>query len=191
MCCVRKAGRTKWTESEKEILCALHEELGEGCWDVVSARIRGRDGKDARQVWRYHLDPKIEKKAFTLEEQKKIKQLREENNMGWSEMGQHFPGRDQIRLKNEYSKLKRHEQSQAFAVMNASLRSLSSYSSHLAFQPEVAKSQFQPQSQIFKDEDTKLDFSDLPSLPQMSTCEIFADDFGFMTECDEFYFNLF
>jgi hypothetical protein len=102
--------RKEWSNEEKDILNKLYEKYGMSCFDLVPKTIPGREAKDARQVWKYHLKTDVIKTAFTDEERQKIKELRE-SGMRWSEMERHFNGRDQIRLRNEHRKIKRHERS--------------------------------------------------------------------------------
>jgi hypothetical protein len=102
--------RRTWSEKEKNILKELHKNHGERCFDLVPLYILGRSTKDAKQIWKYHHNDKFRKDPFTHEEQEKIKYLRETEKMGWIEMEKYLPGRDQIRLRNEYRKIKRHEE---------------------------------------------------------------------------------
>jgi hypothetical protein len=105
----RNRSRKRWSEQEKEMLKELHEKYGEKCWNHVSNHIEGRQPKDARQVWRYHMKEQLQKTPLTNEEKQLLKDLHEEKKMGWSEMESYFSNRDQIRLRNEYMKMKRHE----------------------------------------------------------------------------------
>jgi hypothetical protein len=49
------------------------------------------------------------KTPLTDEEKQQLKNLHEEKEMVWSEIESYFPNRDQIQLRNEYRKMKRHE----------------------------------------------------------------------------------
>jgi hypothetical protein len=102
--------KRKWSDEEKATLKKLYDVYGEFCFALVPKFIPWRETKDARQVWKYHLKSDVKKTAFTIEEQKKIKNLRKKG-IGWSEMEKHFNERDQIRLRNEYKKIKRQERS--------------------------------------------------------------------------------
>jgi hypothetical protein len=104
-----KKSHQRWTEQEKEKLKELHEKYGEECWNHVSTCIEGRRPKYARQIWRYHMKDNLIKTPLSDEEKQQLKYLYEEKKIGWSEMESHFPNRDQIRLRNEYRKMKRHE----------------------------------------------------------------------------------
>jgi hypothetical protein len=100
--------RIKWSDAEKATLKELYDRYGEFCFVHVPKFIPWRETKDARQVWKYHLKPDVKRTIFTVKEQEKIKNLREEG-IGWSEMEKHLNGRDQIRLRNEYRKIKKQE----------------------------------------------------------------------------------
>jgi hypothetical protein len=102
--------KRKWSDAEKATLKELYDVYGEFCFALVEKFIPLRETKDARQVWKYHLKSDVKKTTFSVEEQMKIKNLREKG-IGWSEMEKYFNGRDQIRLRNEYRKIKRQERS--------------------------------------------------------------------------------
>jgi hypothetical protein len=93
---------------QKATLKELHDRHSEFCFALVSKFIPWRGTKDARQVWKYHLKSDVKRTIFTVEEQDKTKNLRGEG-IGWSDMKKNFDERDQIRLRNEYRKIKRHE----------------------------------------------------------------------------------
>jgi hypothetical protein len=107
--------KNKWTDEEIEKLKLLYEEHGEGCFKKVPKFIEARTPRGARQIWRYHLNQEVIKTPFTDEERKKIMDLKEIKKIGWSQMEKYFEGRDQIRLKNEYRKIKRNEKRQVIA----------------------------------------------------------------------------
>lgn len=90
------------------MLKILHDTYGDFCFALVPKYIPWRNAKDAKQIWKYHLKADLKKTPFTVEERNKIKELREKG-MRWTEMESHFEGRDQIRLRNEYRKIMRHE----------------------------------------------------------------------------------
>jgi hypothetical protein len=102
--------RIKWSDEEKTTLKKLYDVYGEFYFAHVSKFIPWRKTKDARQVWKYHFKSDVKKTAFSVEEQMKIKNLREKW-IRWSEMEKQFNVRDQIRLRNEYRKIKRQERS--------------------------------------------------------------------------------
>jgi hypothetical protein len=177
-----KCARVKWTEAEKEKLRLLYAKHGEKCWELVPEYIQGRAGKDARQIWRYHLDPKLVKTPFTEAEKLELKRLREEYKIGWSAMEKHFPGRDQIRLKNEYSKIKRHQQQQHQSLASPAISAISAILQTLPVS--------QTPVQVFEEEEPMPDDIDSVSQFQENSCDSFEGMFNFdmssYLSCDQF-----
>jgi hypothetical protein len=98
--------RTQWTDEELETLKMLHDMHGQNCFDFVPQFISGRTGKQARQVYRYRFGSQNITR-LTPDEEVLLVHFREDLNQGWSQIAARFAGRDQIRLKNEYGRIKR------------------------------------------------------------------------------------
>ena len=52
--------------------CRLVEKYGEGQWSLISTFFPGRIGKQCRERWHHQLNPKINRNAWNMEEEKII-----------------------------------------------------------------------------------------------------------------------
>jgi transcription factor MYB, plant len=61
-----------WSEEEDGKVRQLVAVYGAKKWSKIAAELPGRIGKQCRERWHNHLNPDINKKPWTLEEDKKI-----------------------------------------------------------------------------------------------------------------------
>ncbi|KAI0230223.1 hypothetical protein L0F63_001605 [Massospora cicadina] len=92
-----------WTTEEDTKLTSLVAELGAEKWVTIASRLGTRTGKQCRERWHNHLDPRINKSPFTPEEEKLIFQLHSQMGSKWAEMSKHLPGRSDNSIKNFYN----------------------------------------------------------------------------------------
>lgn len=96
-----------WTAQEDEELLrllSLHPVGAKINWNRLCGPLRGRNGKQARERWFNHLNPSVDKRAFTLEEDATL--LREYLRVGtkWTEISRALaPGRTENRVKNHFN----------------------------------------------------------------------------------------
>ena len=106
--------RRPWTPEEDFAIQSLVEEIGLKKWSVVAEKlaerfnIRHRSGKQCRERWHNHLDPSIDKKPWTQEEDDLIFELHKLHKKSWSKIAESIPGRTDNSVKNRfYSTLRR------------------------------------------------------------------------------------
>lgn len=92
-----------WTTEEDTKLTSLVGELGAEKWVAIASRLGTRTGKQCRERWHNHLDPRINKAPFTPEEEQLIFQLHSQIGSKWAEMSKHLPGRSDNSIKNFYN----------------------------------------------------------------------------------------
>jgi myb proto-oncogene protein len=61
-----------WTKDEDENVIELVGKYGVKSWSFIARQLKGRLGKQCRERWYNHLDPNINKSAWTEEEDKVI-----------------------------------------------------------------------------------------------------------------------
>ncbi|KAK9762755.1 hypothetical protein K7432_011197 [Basidiobolus ranarum] len=103
-----KQGKAKcikgpWTPDEDKKLVELVRELGAEKWVLIASRLSSRTGKQCRERWHNHLDPRIDKSPFTPEEEDLIFRLYSQMGSKWAEMSKLMPGRPDNAIKNYFN----------------------------------------------------------------------------------------
>ncbi|KAK9764811.1 hypothetical protein K7432_007389 [Basidiobolus ranarum] len=92
-----------WTPEEDKKLVDLVRELGAEKWVLIASRLSSRTGKQCRERWHNHLDPRIDKSPFTPEEEDLIFRLYSQMGSKWAEMSKLMPGRPDNAIKNYFN----------------------------------------------------------------------------------------
>ncbi|KAF9422908.1 hypothetical protein BGZ94_008450, partial [Podila epigama] len=88
---------------EDRKLRELVNEYGPEKWVFIASRIGSRTGKQCRERYTNHLDPRINKAPFTPEEDQRILELYSQIGSKWAEMAKHLPGRPDNAIKNHFN----------------------------------------------------------------------------------------
>ncbi|KAL7720537.1 Uncharacterized protein QTN25_002302 [Entamoeba marina] len=92
----------QWTKDEDQILICSINRNGLKHWHLVANEVPNRTSKQCRERYFNHLDPKIDKKAWSSEEDEILLELRKKYGNKWSEIKQFMPGRTSNQIKNRY-----------------------------------------------------------------------------------------
>lgn len=96
-----------WSKEEDNSILQLVNKLGKN-WSLIAKLVPTRNGKQIRDRFINYLDPEINRKKFTEEEDQKIIKLYIEYGSKWSIISKHFKGRTGDMIKNRfYSCLRR------------------------------------------------------------------------------------
>lgn len=105
--------RKSWIPEEDEMLRKIIENNGPRQWSAIAIELNQvvhgsepiRKGKQCRERWLGHLNPKILKKSWTTEEDSII--LYRQSLLGnrWSEISKFLSGRTENQIKNRWRKL--------------------------------------------------------------------------------------
>ncbi|CAG9323693.1 unnamed protein product [Blepharisma stoltei] len=97
-----------WDEKDDEFIKTLVEEFGDKNWIIISQKleerynVKGRTGKQCRERWHNHINPKIIKEAWTKEEEKTLFEYQRIYGNKWSEIARYLPGRSDNSIKNQF-----------------------------------------------------------------------------------------
>ncbi|XP_023634618.1 transcription factor MYB3R-1 isoform X2 [Capsella rubella] len=88
---------------EDNTIIALVERYGAKKWSTISQHLPGRIGKQCRERWHNHLNPLINKNAWTQEEELTLIRAHQIYGNKWAELMKLLPGRSDNSIKNHWN----------------------------------------------------------------------------------------
>ena len=92
-----------WSKEEDALVISQVKKQGPQKWSDIASNLPGRIGKQCRERWHNHLNPKIKKNNWSMEEELVLYLCNRGKKNKWADIAEKLEGRTDNSIKNHWN----------------------------------------------------------------------------------------